>query len=166
MQVGADTAKMMLQSSVYGQFGMVDRMEHAVGITPGAEADFLLNGFVGNPNGSDYNLGKMYGNAGILMAMAVDAALPGGILPKLGAISLESKGAEGASLLGSSTGRMQPYLARTAGLGETASLAEIIEGALVPGREGITLTEKTVRFGYLYAITEKTGIEYALTRKQ
>jgi hypothetical protein len=60
---------------------------------------------------------------------------------------------------------MEPYLARSPELGEKASVAEMINGVLVPGREGVTLRDKTVRFGDLYKLTEKTGIEYALTRE-
>jgi hypothetical protein len=101
-----------------------------------------------------------------MMGMAFHAAVPGVILPRLGGVPLESNGPERASTPGSSIGRIEPYLPRTAGLGETASIAEMIEGALVPGREGITLTDKTVRFGDLYRLSEKTGgIEFALTRE-
>jgi hypothetical protein len=62
-------------------------------------------------------------------------------------------------------GRIEPYLPRTPGLGENGSLAEIGEGGLIPGRQGVTLTDRTVRFGDLYHLTERTGIEYALTRE-
>ena len=62
-------------------------------------------------------------------------------------------------------GRIEPYLPRTPGLGENASLAEIREGDLIPGRPGVTLTDGTVRFGDLFHLTERTGIEYALTRE-
>ncbi len=61
--------------------------------------------------------------------------------------------------------RIEPYLPRTPGLGEKASLAEIREGGLIPGRQGVTLTDRTVRFGDLYHLTEQTDIEYALSRE-
>jgi RHS repeat-associated protein len=64
-------------------------------IYPGDLADTLLGGFVGNPNGSPYHQGKVDGEAAIMTAMAVDAAFPGGIIPRRGAAGADTVRATG-----------------------------------------------------------------------
>ncbi len=156
MQFAVDNAKMV--ASVAPGVS-VDSIERTAGITPGAESDAMLGGFVGNPNGSAYHQGKVEGDGLIMMGMAVDLAFPGGIL------ALRGGGATSNSTVLRSSGRLDPYIPRSATLGERVSLAELTEGALIPGREGVTLTDKTLRFGDIYSLTERTGIEYALTRE-
>lgn len=56
---------------------------------------------------------------------------------------------------------------RTVGLGETTTLAQLVESGALPGIEGVTLAERTVRFGDLHALSTLGGreIEFALTRE-
>ena len=62
-------------------------------------------------------------------------------------------------------GRISPYLARSPTLGPRASIAELATQRLIPGREGVTLTDRVIRFGDIYRLTEQIGVEYALTRE-
>lgn len=63
------------------------------------------------------------------------------------------------------SGGIGPYLERSSNLGKTATLAELVEGGFIPGREGVTLTDRAIRFGDVHRLTEQNPIEYALTRE-
>ena len=58
-----------------------------------------------------------------------------------------------------------PFASRTPKLPQSATVAEILEHGWIPGREGITLSDGTVRFADLYRMTEAHGIEFGLTRE-
>ena len=66
---------------------------------------------------------------------------------------------------GTGSGRLAPYHSRTANLPASTTLNDVMENAWIPGREGITLTDSTIRFADVYRLTEKTGIEFGLTRE-
>ena len=71
----------------------------------------------------------------------------------------------GASVVERSGVSLSVPPARTANLPSSASVSDIIENAWIPGREGITVSDRFVRFGDLYKMTQKTGIEYGLVRE-
>ncbi len=61
--------------------------------------------------------------------------------------------------------RIAPYAERTPNLPHSASATEILEKEWVPGSEGITLSDRTVKFSDLYKMTENLDIEFGLTRE-
>ena len=62
---------------------------------------------------------------------------------------------------GTGSGRLAPYHYLPA----SATLNDVMENAWIPGRQGITLTDSTIRFSDVYRLTENTGIEFGLTRE-
>lgn len=59
-------------------------------------------------------------------------------------------------------------LARSANLGKTGTLDELLQlprGSSIPGREGIILTQKSVKFADIYKLSVKEGIEFSLTKE-
>lgn len=58
-----------------------------------------------------------------------------------------------------------PFAFRTANLPQSATVAEILQKGWIPGREGITLFDRTIRFADLYRMTEAQEIEFGLTRE-
>jgi hypothetical protein len=68
------------------------------------------------------------------------------------------------ALLGSGGLDKIPY-PRTQGLGASSTTAELLQSGAIPGVEGVVLNQRVVKFADIWAITEKTGIEFALTRE-
>jgi hypothetical protein len=59
-------------------------------------------------------------------------------------------------------------LARSANLAKTGTLDELLKlprGSSIPGREGIILTQKSVKFADIYKLSVKEGIEFSLTKE-
>ena len=58
---------------------------------------------------------------------------------------------------------------RTPGLGERASMSEIVQGTAVPGSKGVILTDQVASPAELYSdmfkLSQQNGVEYALTRE-
>lgn len=54
---------------------------------------------------------------------------------------------------------------RTSGLGVTSTTAELLQSGAIPGREGVVLTQRHVAFNDLWQLSEKSGIEFVLTRE-
>jgi hypothetical protein len=54
---------------------------------------------------------------------------------------------------------------RTPGLGPTATTAELLQSGAIPGREGIILTQRNVVFNDLWQLSDKSGVEFVLTRE-
>jgi len=55
--------------------------------------------------------------------------------------------------------------ARTPGLGETATMEELLRISGVPGRQGVILAQKRVILADIWKLSQKTGLEYVLTRE-
>ena len=53
-------------------------------------------------------------------------------------------------------------LERTKDLPSSASIEEILANKWIPGQEGITITDRFVRFGNLFKMSKATGIEFGL----
>ena len=56
-------------------------------------------------------------------------------------------------------------LPRTPGLGAASTTSELLQIGAIPGREGVVLTQRVVPYNDIWALTEKTGVEYALTKE-
>jgi hypothetical protein len=56
-------------------------------------------------------------------------------------------------------------LPRTPGLGPTTTMGEMLRTGAVPAREGVILTDKTIRFADLWRLADKVGAEYGLSRE-
>ena len=58
---------------------------------------------------------------------------------------------------------------RTPGLGERASMPELVQGGAVPGAEGVILTDQVAGPAELYSnmfkLSQQNGVEYALTKE-
>lgn len=57
-------------------------------------------------------------------------------------------------------------LPRTSGLGPTSTTAELLQAGAIPGREGVVLTQRHVVFTDLWQLSNKSGVEFALTREE
>jgi hypothetical protein len=55
---------------------------------------------------------------------------------------------------------------KTEGLGSHASIAELQSSNALPGEVGVTLTDRTVRFGDIYSLSEKSGVEFSLVTER
>jgi hypothetical protein len=58
------------------------------------------------------------------------------------------------------------YVPRSAEIGAETSLADLLETPLYPGREGVLLTDSTIRFGNLHELSASLGVELSLAREQ
>jgi RHS repeat-associated protein len=147
---------------------LIDGVANAGGMPSAAQADEMLGGFIGNPNGSAYHQGKMEGEAGIMLATSVGLAFPGGLSVR----SANSAFAEGiapnsqlASVERSGLGVSQQALPRTPGIPDSATMAEILENGWIPGRQGITVTDRTVMFSDMFKASKASGVEFGLARE-
>jgi hypothetical protein len=57
---------------------------------------------------------------------------------------------------------------RTEGIGSHASMSELLQSGALPGTKGVTLTDRTVRFGDVYELGRLDGrkVEFALTTER
>ncbi|WP_242628947.1 LysM peptidoglycan-binding domain-containing protein [Xanthomonas oryzae] len=56
-------------------------------------------------------------------------------------------------------------LPRTSGLGATSTTSELLQTGAIPGREGVVLTQKTVPFRDIWQLSDKSGVEFVMTRE-
>ncbi|MCC8444339.1 hypothetical protein LN449_17695 [Xanthomonas cannabis] len=56
-------------------------------------------------------------------------------------------------------------LPRTSGLGATSTTTELLQTGAIPGREGVVLTQKTVPFRDIWQLSDKSGVEFVMTRE-
>ncbi len=80
-----------------------------------------------------------------------------------------SEAGEGKTIVeapGNLTGMQAP---RTPGLGERASMPELVQSDAVPGSKGVTLTDRVASPAELYSdmfkLSQQNGVEYALTKE-
>ena len=76
LQFGIDTVRSSTNSPVDNYL-----LEQA-GLQRDSEADVLLGGFVGNPDGVAYHNGKVEADVAIYFGMSIQAAFPGGFAPQ------------------------------------------------------------------------------------
>ena len=56
-------------------------------------------------------------------------------------------------------------LPRTLGLGATSTTTELLQTGAIPGREGVVLTQRTVPFRDIWQLSDKSGVEFLMTRE-
>jgi len=71
----------------------------------------------------------------------------------------------GLSVVERSGAGLSQHLPRTANLPSSARVADILENGWIPGRDGITVSDRYVRFSDLYAMSKKSGVEFGITRE-
>ncbi|BBA35542.1 hypothetical protein sS8_3605 [Methylocaldum marinum] len=46
-----------------------------------------------------------------------------------------------------------------------ASIAELLESGYLPGEKGVIITDGSIRFGDVYKLSEKAGVEFSIVRE-
>jgi hypothetical protein len=83
---------------------------------------------------------------------------------KESASKIFSKGDEGFNTLRSSdVGSIAAP--RTSGLGTSSTTSELLKSGAIPGQEGVILSQRVVKYSDIWQMSEKTGLEFALTRE-
>jgi hypothetical protein len=146
---------------VYDEYGLSVAAARQIGLLQGAEAyygyDILTFEEVDAWSRTTEAFARFSSTADLLA----------GGLTRLGVSSTMPRGATELAFQAERAGgfRRAPYAPRTPNLPPRATIAEVLENGWVPGREGIIITDQTVSFSDMYRMTERTGIEYGLTRE-
>lgn len=101
------------------------------------------------------------------ISLSDDARLLAGTTPEARSAITVSEGVATRKLeMAGSLNRVE--LAKSANLGKTGTLDELLRlprESSIPGREGIILTQKSVKFADIYKLSAKEGIEFSLTKE-
>lgn len=62
-------------------------------------------------------------------------------------------------------GAIAPYASRTPNLPEVATMAQMLENKWIPHVQGITITDRTIRFADMFRLSQAANIEFGLTKE-
>ena len=138
----------------------------------------VLVGTAAIPGGAEAEAVGAIGDAGRIAELAAEAGKASEVASAAGdagkivdvtAAASKAETSEGAALFEAPRGLGDIEAPRTPGLGEHASMSELVRGGAVPGTDGVILSDQVGNPAELYSdmfkLSQQNGVEYALTRE-